>query len=76
MPGGRDEVREPTDSVQSDPGGRKFTWQELSKLNERHNAHVAVRGKVRWERSCTHVNLTREGHTSVTSVYPNCRCMT
>ena len=26
---------------------RKFTWQELSKLNQRHNAHVAVRGKVR-----------------------------
>jgi cytochrome b involved in lipid metabolism len=46
MPGGRDEVREPTDSVQSDPGVRKFTWQELSKLNERHNVHVAVRGKV------------------------------
>ena len=26
---------------------RKFTWKELSKLNSRHNAHVAVRGKVR-----------------------------
>lgn len=25
---------------------RKFTWRELSKLNGRHNAHVAVRGKV------------------------------
>ena len=27
-------------------GARKFTWKELSKLNERHNAHVAYRGKV------------------------------
>ena len=26
---------------------RRFTWQELSQLNQRHNAHVAVRGKVR-----------------------------
>lgn len=25
---------------------RTFTWKELSKLNERHNVHVAVRGKV------------------------------
>ena len=25
---------------------RKFTWKELSKLNEPHNAHVAYRGKV------------------------------
>ena len=25
---------------------RRFTWRELSKLNELHNAHVAVRGKV------------------------------
>ena len=25
---------------------RKFTWRELSKLNEPHNAHVAYRGKV------------------------------
>ena len=25
---------------------RRFTWKELSKLNEPHNAHVAVRGKV------------------------------
>ena len=28
----------------------KFTWEELSRLNERHNAHVAVRGKVRRHR--------------------------
>ncbi|XP_078367830.1 uncharacterized protein LOC144651734 [Oculina patagonica] len=25
---------------------RKFTWQELASLNEEHNAHLAVRGKV------------------------------
>ena len=25
---------------------KKFTWQDLSKLNRRDNAHVAVRGKV------------------------------
>ena len=25
---------------------RKFTSKELSKLNQRHNAHVAYRGKV------------------------------
>ena len=24
----------------------QFTWEELSSLNEEHNAHVAVRGKV------------------------------
>ena len=24
----------------------KFTWEDLSKLNRPHNAHVAVRGKV------------------------------
>ena len=47
MPGGGDEMREPTSSVQREPSVRKFTWQELSKLNERHNAHVAVRGNVR-----------------------------
>lgn len=29
-------------------GVRKFTWKELGKLNQRHNAHVAYRGKVRY----------------------------
>ena len=30
-----------------EPGSsRSFTSEELSKLNERHNAHVAYRGKV------------------------------
>ena len=27
-------------------GVRKFTWKELSQLHQRHNAHVAYRGKV------------------------------
>ena len=26
---------------------RQFTWQELASLNKEHNAHIAVRGKVR-----------------------------
>ena len=26
---------------------RQFTWEELISLNQKHNAHVAVRGKVR-----------------------------
>ena len=26
---------------------RQFTWQELASLNKEHNAHLAVRGKVR-----------------------------
>ena len=43
MPGDGDEVRA---SERREPGVRKFTWEELSKLNERHNAHIAVRGKV------------------------------
>ena len=35
---------------------RKFTWQELSQLNGRHNAHVAVRGKVT-QRAALHPHL-------------------
>jgi hypothetical protein len=35
--------------------GREFTWKELSKLNEPHNAHVAYRGKV----SCTALRVKR-----------------
>ena len=46
MPGEGDGVLASANAVQSDPGVRKFTWEELSKLNQRHNAHVAVRGKV------------------------------
>jgi len=51
MPGEGDNLLAGEDAsgvaVQRDPGVRKFTWEELSKLNQRHNAHVAVRGKVR-----------------------------
>ena len=47
MPGEGDGIPASASAVQSDPGVRKFTWEELSKLNQRHNAHVAVRGKVR-----------------------------
>ena len=50
MPGDGDELTaaDRTTAVRSsEPGARQFTWEELSKLNQRHNAHVAVRGKVR-----------------------------
>ena len=47
MPGGSEDIRESESAVRSASGVRKFTWEELSKLNEPHNAHVAVRGKVR-----------------------------
>ena len=30
---------------------RKFTWKELSQLNKPENAHVAVRGKVRFKQA-------------------------
>ena len=47
MPGDGEERFAPASyAVQRDPGVRKFTWEELSELNQRHNAHVAVRGKV------------------------------
>ena len=47
MPGDGEVACAGESAVQSEPGVKKFTWQELSKLNQRHNAHVAVRGKVR-----------------------------
>lgn len=34
-------------SANGSGGVRKLTWKELGKLNQRHNAHVAYRGKVR-----------------------------
>ena len=39
-PSGAGNMHTVSDSV------KKFTWKELSKLNSRHNAHVAYRGKV------------------------------
>ena len=47
MPGDGEVACAGESAVQSEPGVKKFTWQELSKLNQRHNAHAAVRGKVR-----------------------------
>ena len=52
-------MREPKSSVQSEPAVRKFTWEQLSQLNERHNAHVAVRGKVR-EKPCQKQYMARQ----------------
>ena len=53
MPGDGDEPITTSGAPDDAQGGgpdvkpvRRFTWRELSKLNEPHNAHVAVRGKV------------------------------
>jgi len=35
-----------TEGCVTQKGKSVYTWQDLSKLNERHNAHIAVRGKV------------------------------
>ena len=41
---GEESEQEVKDTVKST--GDTYTWEELSKYNERYNAHVAVRGKV------------------------------
>ena len=41
---GEEGEQEIKDAVKST--GSSYTWEELSKYNERHNVHVAVRGKV------------------------------
>ena len=47
MPGGGDEDSfEPITETNPEKSVKKFTWRELSRLNSRHNAHVAYRGKV------------------------------
>ena len=51
MPGDGDPTTVVTDETMPVRGDeakpvRKFTWKELSKLNEPHNAHIAVGGKV------------------------------
>ena len=53
MPGDGDEPFTASGTPDDAQGGgpdvkpvRRFTWRERSKLNEPHNAHVAVRGKV------------------------------
>jgi hypothetical protein len=42
----------------------KFTWKELSKLNEPHNAHVAYRGRV----SCTESHAHTVGETEYAAI--------
>ena len=47
MPSGFGEESEPDVKEAVKPtGNSSYTWEELAKYNERHNAHVAVRGKV------------------------------
>ena len=41
---GEESKQEVKDAVK--PNGSSYTWEELAKYNERHNAHVAVWGKV------------------------------
>ena len=51
---------------------RKFTWKELSRLNEPHNAHIAYRGKVSGC-TCTHTvmesSLAQLGYPSCINFY-------
>ena len=47
MPGELECVPGYADATSVGEQPRRFTWRELSKLNRPHNAHVAVRGKVR-----------------------------
>ena len=43
----------------------KFTWRELSKLNEPHNAHIAYRGKVScYERFGKDIRYSQSGACS------------
>ena len=46
MPGGSEE--RDTELLPGQPV-RTFTWKELSKFNTRENAHVAYRGKVKFD---------------------------
>ena len=52
MPDGEDNGCGPAGAGLRDSNGpelvsvKEFTWKQLSKLNSRHNAHVAYRGKV------------------------------
>ena len=47
MPGEGEEETDTTLSEEKKENSvRTFTWRELSRLNSRHNAHVAYRGKV------------------------------
>ena len=46
MPSGFGEESEQEVKEAVKPTGNSYTWEELAKYNERHNVHVAVRGKV------------------------------
>ena len=46
MPSGFGEESEQEIKEAVKPTGSSYTWEQLSHYNERHNAHVAVRGKV------------------------------
>ena len=46
MPGGSEE--RDTELLPGQPV-RTFTWKELSKFNTKENAHVAYRGKVKFD---------------------------
>ena len=46
MPGGGEETDTTLLERNKENSMRTFTWRELSRLNSRHNAHVAYRGKV------------------------------
>jgi hypothetical protein len=56
---------------------RKFTWKELSQLHQRHNAHVAYRGKV-WgcvcvcEWTCMHERACYKANIYMFNVCHNC----
>ena len=47
MPSGFGEESEQEIKETVKPASNSYTWQQLSKYNERHNAHMAVREKVR-----------------------------
>ena len=47
MPSGFKEESEQEIKETVKPISNSYTWQQLSKYNETHNAHVAVCGKVR-----------------------------
>ena len=46
MPSGFREESEQDVKEPVKPNSSSYTWEELAKYNERHNAHVAVRGKL------------------------------
>ena len=45
MPSGFREESEQDVKEVVKPSGSSYTWEELTKYNERHNTHVVVQGK-------------------------------